>query len=178
MPPLSLLATYDELMRCTNVLLNGSCEEGSLIIIIIYIRVYERYYYIFVIHCISLLSSFCNSSVEFPEIILNKIFYYFLIFSHFLIIIDVFIDINVLLQCLLCAEFLKFALSLEEMRQKWLASVQECQRLHSALDKAHKEIADFDRKLRHARRNLEEENCKRRAIEEQRNFLVILFLYF
>lgn len=76
------------------------------------------------------------------------------------------------LQYLLCAEFLKFAVSLEEMRQKWLASVQECQRLHSALDKAHKEIADFDRKLRHARRNLEEENCKRRAIEEQRNFLV------
>jgi len=58
------------------------------------------------------------------------------------------------------------------MRQKWLASVQECQRLHSALDKAHNEIADFDRKLRHARRNLEEENRKRRAIEEQRDYLV------
>lgn len=95
MTSLSLLATYDELVRCTNVLVNGACEE----------------------------------------------------------------------------EFLQFALSQEEMRQKWLTSVQECQRLHSALDKAHNEIADFDRKLRHARRNLEEENRKRRAIEEQRDFL-------
>lgn len=73
---------------------------------------------------------------------------------------------------LLCTEFLQFALNQEEMRQKWLASVQECQRLHSALDKAHNEIADFDRKLRHARRNLEEENRKRRAVEEQRDYLV------
>ncbi|XP_011874117.1 PREDICTED: rac GTPase-activating protein 1-like [Vollenhovia emeryi] len=95
MTSLSLLATYDELVRCTNVLVNGACEE----------------------------------------------------------------------------EFLQFALSQEEMRQKWLASVQECQRLHSALDKAHNEIADFDRKLRHARRNLEEENRKRRAAEEHRDFL-------
>ncbi|XP_071628475.1 rac GTPase-activating protein 1 [Temnothorax longispinosus] len=95
MTSLSLLATYDELVRCTNVLVNGSCEE----------------------------------------------------------------------------EFLQFAESQEEMRQKWLESVQECQRLHSALDKAHNEIADFDRKLRHARRNLEEENRKRRAAEEQRDLL-------
>jgi len=73
---------------------------------------------------------------------------------------------------LVCTEFLQFALNQEEMRQKWLASVQECQRLHSALDKAHNDIAVFDRKLRHARRNLEEENRKRRAVEEQRDFLV------
>lgn len=58
------------------------------------------------------------------------------------------------------------------MRQKWLASEQECQRLHSALDKAHHEIAGLDRKLRHARRNLEEENRKRRIIEEQKDSLV------
>ncbi|KAL0109399.1 hypothetical protein PUN28_014460 [Cardiocondyla obscurior] len=95
MTSLSLLATYDDLVRCMNVLVNGSCEE----------------------------------------------------------------------------EFFKFASSQEEMRQKWLASEQECQRLHSALDKAHNEIADFDRKLRHARRNLEEENRKRRAAEEQRDYL-------
>lgn len=25
---LSLMATHDELVRCTNVLVNGSCEEG------------------------------------------------------------------------------------------------------------------------------------------------------
>jgi len=58
------------------------------------------------------------------------------------------------------------------MRQKWLASEQECQRLHSALDKAHHEIAGLDRKLRHARRNLEEESRKRRIIEEQKDSLV------
>jgi len=74
---------------------------------------------------------------------------------------------------LFCTEFLQFALNQEEMRQKWSASVQECQRLHSALDKAHQELAGLDRKLRHARRNLEEENNKRRAAEEQRDLLVI-----
>ncbi|XP_011697222.1 PREDICTED: rac GTPase-activating protein 1-like isoform X1 [Wasmannia auropunctata] len=95
MTSLSLLATYDELVRCTNVLLNGACEE----------------------------------------------------------------------------EFLQFALNQEEMRQKWLASVEECQRLHSALDKAHNEIAALDRKMRHARSNLEEEKRKRRAVEEQRDNL-------
>ncbi|KAL6264775.1 hypothetical protein P5V15_004873 [Pogonomyrmex californicus] len=95
MTSLSLLATYDEMVRCTNVLINGSCEK----------------------------------------------------------------------------EFLQFALNQEEMRQKWQASVQECQRLHSALDKAHNEIAGLDRKLRHARRNLEEEKRKRRTIEEQRDSL-------
>lgn len=58
------------------------------------------------------------------------------------------------------------------MRQKWLASVQECQRLHSALDKAHAEIAGLERKLRHARRNLEEENHKRRDVEDHRDYLV------
>lgn len=58
------------------------------------------------------------------------------------------------------------------MRQKWLASEQECQRLHSALDKAHHEIAGLDRKLRHARRNLEEENRRRRLAEEQKDLLV------
>lgn len=78
---------------------------------------------------------------------------------------------------LLCTEFLQFALNQEEMRQKWLASVQECQRLHSALDKAHNEITSLDRKLRHARRNLEEENRKRRAIEEQKDFLVTYTFY-
>ncbi|KMQ87610.1 rac gtpase-activating protein 1-like protein [Lasius niger] len=95
MTSLSLLATYDELVRCSNVLINGSCEE----------------------------------------------------------------------------EFLQFALNQEEMRQKWLASEQECQRLHSALDKAHHEIAGLDRKLRHARRNLEEENRRRRLAEEQKDLL-------
>lgn len=58
------------------------------------------------------------------------------------------------------------------MRQKWLASEQECQRLHSALDKAQHEIAGLDRKLRHARRNLEEENRRRRIAEEQKDLLV------
>ncbi|KOX70636.1 Rac GTPase-activating protein 1 [Melipona quadrifasciata] len=68
-------------------------------------------------------------------------------------------------------EFLKFAINQEEMRQKWLASVQECQRLHSALEKAHQEAADLDRKLSHARRLLDEEKRKRRNVEEQRNSL-------
>ncbi|XP_050458948.1 rac GTPase-activating protein 1-like isoform X1 [Cataglyphis hispanica] len=95
MNSLSLLATYDELVRCSNVLINGSCEE----------------------------------------------------------------------------EFLQFALNQEEMRQKWLMSEQECQRLHSALDKAQHEIAGLDRKLRHARRNLEEENRRRRVAEEQKDLL-------
>ncbi|KAJ8683104.1 hypothetical protein QAD02_018896 [Eretmocerus hayati] len=90
---LSLLASYDELVRCTNVLVNGSCE----------------------------------------------------------------------------GEFLQFAINQEEMRQKWLASVQECQRLHSALEKAHHEAANLDRKLSHARRLLDEEKMKRRTAEEQRN---------
>ena len=73
---------------------------------------------------------------------------------------------------MLYIEFLRFALNQEEMRQKWLASVQECQRLHSALDKAHAEIAGLERKLRHARRNLEEENRKRRDVEDHRDYLV------
>ena len=60
------------------------------------------------------------------------------------------------------------------MRQKWLASIQECQRLHSALEKAHQEAADLDRKLSHARRLLDEEKRKRRTVEEQRNSLVLI----
>lgn len=78
------------------------------------------------------------------------------------------INFNILLR----TEFLQFALNQEEMRQKWLASEQECQRLHAALDKAHHEIAGLDRKLRHARRNLEEENRRRRIVEEQKDLLV------
>ncbi|XP_031836061.1 rac GTPase activating protein tumbleweed [Nomia melanderi] len=92
---LSLLASHDEVVRCTDVLVNGACEE----------------------------------------------------------------------------EFLQFAINQEEMRQKWLASIQECQRLHSALEKAHQEAADLDRKLSHARRLLDEEKRKRRTVEEQRNSL-------
>ncbi|XP_014211402.1 rac GTPase-activating protein 1-like isoform X2 [Copidosoma floridanum] len=92
---LSLLASYDELVRCTNVLINGSCE----------------------------------------------------------------------------GEFLQFAINQEEIRQKWLASVQECQRLHSALEKAHHEAANLDRKLNHARRLLDEEKKKRRHAEDQRHVL-------
>ncbi|XP_066583719.1 rac GTPase-activating protein 1 [Prorops nasuta] len=92
---LSILATHDEVVRCTNVLLSGSCEK----------------------------------------------------------------------------EFLQFAINQEEMRQKWLASVQECQRLHSALEKAHHEAADLERKLSHARRLLDEEKRKRRTAEDQRNSL-------
>lgn len=68
-------------------------------------------------------------------------------------------------------EFLKFAVNQEEMRQKWLASIQECQRLHSALEKSHQEAADLDKKLSHARRLLDEEKRKRRTVEEQRNSL-------
>ncbi|XP_063974743.1 rac GTPase-activating protein 1-like [Diachasmimorpha longicaudata] len=92
---LSIMATHDELVRCTNVLVNGACEE----------------------------------------------------------------------------EFLQFAINQEEMRQKWLASVQECQRLHTALEKAHHESADLDRKLSHARRLLDEEKRRRRLAEDQRNSL-------
>ncbi|XP_012252065.2 rac GTPase-activating protein 1-like [Athalia rosae] len=92
---LSILATHDELVRCTNVLVNGSCEE----------------------------------------------------------------------------EFLRFAINQEEMRQKWLASVQECQRLHSALEKSHLEATDLERKLSHARRLLDEEKRRRRIVEDQRNAL-------
>ncbi|XP_014475260.1 PREDICTED: rac GTPase-activating protein 1-like [Dinoponera quadriceps] len=95
MASLSLLASYDELVRCTNALINGSREE----------------------------------------------------------------------------EFLQFTLNQEEMRQKWLASVQECQRLHSALDKVHRNNNSLERKLDHARRNLEEEKYKRRVAEEQKNSL-------
>lgn len=73
---------------------------------------------------------------------------------------------------LLCLEFLQFALNQEEMRQKWLASVQECQRLHSALEKAHSDNIGLERKLSHARRNFEEEKRKRRAAEDQRYQLV------
>ncbi|KOC65521.1 Rac GTPase-activating protein 1 [Habropoda laboriosa] len=92
---LSLLASHDEVVRCTDVLVTGACEE----------------------------------------------------------------------------EFLQFAINQEEMRQKWLGSIQECQRLHSALEKAHQEAADLDRKLSHARRLLDEEKRRRRTAEEQRNSL-------
>ena len=76
--------------------------------------------------------------------------------------------------CLPVTEFLQFAINQEEMRQKWLASVQECQRLHSSLEKSHHESADLDRKLSHARRLLDEEKRRRRVAEEQRNSLVII----
>lgn len=92
---LSVLASLDEVVRCSNVLINGSCEE----------------------------------------------------------------------------EFLQFAINQEEMRQKWLASVQECQRLHVALERAHHETTRLDRKLSHARRLLNEEKQMRRAAEEERNSL-------
>lgn len=78
---------------------------------------------------------------------------------------------NVLINGACEEEFLKFAINQEEMRQKWLASIQECQRLHTALEKAHQEAADLDRKLSHARRLLDEEKKRRRAVEEQRNSL-------
>ncbi|KAF7395155.1 hypothetical protein HZH68_009205 [Vespula germanica] len=92
---LSVLASLDEVVRCSNVLINGSCEE----------------------------------------------------------------------------EFLQFAINQEEMRQKWLASVQECQRLHIALEKSHHEATRLDRKLSHARRLLNEEKQMRRAAEEEKNSL-------
>lgn len=59
------------------------------------------------------------------------------------------------------------------MRQKWLASVQECQRLHVALEKSHHEATKLDRKLSHARRLLNEEKQMRRAAEEEKNSLVL-----
>ncbi|KAF7994421.1 hypothetical protein HCN44_003893 [Aphidius gifuensis] len=92
---LSLLAMFDELVRCTNVLVNGSCE----------------------------------------------------------------------------AEFLQFAINQETVRQKWLASIQECERLNQALEKSEHESADLDRKLSHARRLLDEEKKRRRIAEDQRNSL-------
>ncbi|XP_014236380.1 rac GTPase-activating protein 1-like [Trichogramma pretiosum] len=91
-PALSILAAHDELTRCSNVLVNGSCE----------------------------------------------------------------------------GEFLQFVINQEEIRQKWLTSVQECQRLHNALDKAHQEAADLDRKLCHARRLLDDEKKKRKIAEDER----------
>ncbi|KAI4498287.1 hypothetical protein M0802_006773 [Mischocyttarus mexicanus] len=92
---LSVLASLDEVVRCSNVLINGSCEE----------------------------------------------------------------------------EFLQFAINQEEMRQKYLASVQECQRLHIALEKSHHEATRLDRKLNHARRLLNEEKQMRRAAEEEKHSL-------
>lgn len=84
-------------------------------------------------------------------------------------------DINVLfcVNFVTCAEFRQFALYQEEMRQKWVTAVQECQRLHSALEKAHQDNVRLDRKLSHARRNLEEEKRRRRIAEDQRNLLVL-----
>ncbi|XP_076383998.1 rac GTPase-activating protein 1 [Megalopta genalis] len=58
-----------------------------------------------------------------------------------------------------------------QMRQKWLTSIQEYQRLHSALKKAQQEVVDLDCKLGHARRLLDEEKRKRRTVEKQRNSL-------
>ncbi|XP_051153061.1 rac GTPase-activating protein 1-like [Leptopilina boulardi] len=95
MSTLSVLASYDELIRCTNTLVNGSCE----------------------------------------------------------------------------GEFLQFAINQEEIRQKWLLSVQECQRLHAALEKSHQEASTLDKMLSHARRLLDEEKMKRRHAEDERNSL-------
>ena len=58
------------------------------------------------------------------------------------------------------------------MRQKWLASVQECQRLHSALEKSLQEVSDLERRLGHARRLIDEEKKKRKVAEDQRNLSV------
>lgn len=75
-------------------------------------------------------------------------------------------------------EFLQFAINQEDVRQKYLASIQECQRLHSALEKAHHEAANLDRKLNHARRLLDEEKRKRRTAEDQRNQSVIISILY
>lgn len=70
-------------------------------------------------------------------------------------------------------EFLQFAINQEEMRQKWLAAIQECQRLHAALEKAVQEATDLDKTLSHAKRRLDDEKRKRQLVEEQRNSLVM-----
>lgn len=54
-----------------------------------------------------------------------------------------------------------------ELKNEW-------QELHSALDKAQQEIISLDRKLCHARRNVEEEKRKRRMAEQQRDLLVYI----
>ncbi|XP_032689751.1 rac GTPase-activating protein 1-like isoform X2 [Odontomachus brunneus] len=54
-----------------------------------------------------------------------------------------------------------------ELKNEW----QEFQQLHSALDTAQQEITSLDQKLRHARRNLEEEKHKRRMAEQERDLL-------
>lgn len=73
---------------------------------------------------------------------------------------------------IICVEFLQFAINQEEIRQKWLLSVQECQRLHAALEKSHQEASTLDKMLSHARRLLDEEKMKRRHAEDERNSLV------
>lgn len=69
-------------------------------------------------------------------------------------------------------EFLQFAINQEEMRQKWLAAVHECQRLHSALEKAQHESSNLDRQLNRAKLLLDGEKRKRRIAEEERKNLV------
>lgn len=86
-------------------------------------------------------------------------------------------NINMFCDIVLFIEFIQFALNQEEMRQKWLASVLECQRLNSALDKAQRDNVSLDKKLSHARRNLEEEKYRRRAAEDQRDSLVTEMFY-
>jgi len=78
----------------------------------------------------------------------------------------------------LSGEFIRFALNQEECRKKWLAAVQETQRLQRELEKANQNITVLDAKLNHARRLLDKEKKKRLEAESNSTALVRKFNIF
>lgn len=69
-------------------------------------------------------------------------------------------------------EFRRFLQIMEESRSQWQATTAEAQRLQRELDKCAEQRSDFETKLFHARRLLENESKLRRKAEEDRNKLV------
>jgi Rac GTPase-activating protein 1 len=69
-------------------------------------------------------------------------------------------------------EFIQFAVNQEENRKKWLAAVQETQRLQRELEKTNQNITVLDAKLNHARRLLDKEKKKRLEAESNSTALV------
>lgn len=61
---------------------------------------------------------------------------------------------------------------MEESRSQWQATTAEAQRLQRELDKCAHERSEFETKLLHARRLLENESKARRVAETERDHLV------
>jgi len=89
-----------------------------------------------------------------------------------------FLNLALIRDFFLFGEFIRFSLNQEDCRKKWLAAVQEAQRLQRELEKANQNIIVLDAKLNHARRLLDKEKKKRLEAENNSTALVRNFNIF